>query len=499
MIVPRPLARVRILLLAIFMTLFCIWSLSRAPSSSSSLSGASFANLNGQVQAQAMEGHIRLWNQLQPILISSMPRCDPPLRLGNAPSVRVEESDPDNRPEMLDMLPEEVEAMKNAHTKFLDAIKMMAPRLSYIPNTRGIISTAGGSYLPVLVISLRMLRRTGSELPVEVFLANDDEYEPYICDVVLPSLNARCIVLSHIFDAAPSVMDIEKYQFKLFAMLFSSFEEILFLDADSFPLLKPEILFTSEPFKSRNMVTWPDFWASTISSYYYTIASQPPPEPGSPPRQSGESGEILLSKRTHARTLLLATYYNLWGPNYYYPLLSQGAAGEGDKETFVAAANAVNEPYYQVTEGIVAMGHSKLGGTGFAGSAMVQFDPSEDYALHKSASNTNANTNPQTKASETDQPRPFFIHANFPKFDPATVFEPHEVNPAFDDFGRYTRAWTIPANVIENFGSDVERHYWGEILWTACELEDRFRSWVGKVGVCKGVRRYWNAVFVEKV
>ncbi|KAL4926452.1 alpha-mannosyltransferase [Aspergillus undulatus] len=419
-----------------------------------------------------------------------MPKCDPPLRLGNAPSVRVEESDPDNRPEMLDMLPEEVEEMKNAHTKFLDAIRIVAPRLPYVPSTRGIISTAGGSYLPVLVISLRMLRRTGSELPVEVFLANDDEYEPYICDVVLPSLNARCVVLSHIFDAAPSVVTIEKYQFKLFAMLFSSFEEILFLDADSFPLLKPEALFTNEPFRSKGMVTWPDFWASTVSSYYYTIASKQPPEPGSPPKQSSESGEILISKKSHTKTLLLATYYNLWGPNYYYPLLSQGAAGEGDKETFVAAAEIANEPYYQVSEGIVAMGHSKDRGRGFAGSAMVQFDPSEDYALRNSA-------NPKYTTANDETPRPSFIHANFPKFDPATVFEPHEVNPAFDDDGKYTRAWTIPPNVIEDFGSDVEKHYWGEILWTACELDGRFRSWSGKVGVCAGVKRYWNAVFVD--
>ncbi|KAL4780559.1 mannosyltransferase putative-domain-containing protein [Aspergillus varians] len=479
----RPLARVRVLFLATVLAIFCIWLFVRYPNSSGP--GASLENANSQTEELPLDGHIVFWSQLQPVLISSMPKCDPPLRLGNAPTIRVEESDPDNRPEMLDMLPDEVEEMKNAHTKFVDSMGMMAAHLHYIPNTRGIISTAGGPYLPVLVISLRMLRRTGSELPVEVFLADADEYEPFICDVVLPTLNARCVVLSRIFDAAPKVMEIEKYQFKLFAMLFSSFEEVLFLDADAFPILKPETLFTSEPFKARNMVTWPDFWASTVSSYYYEIASQPAPQPGFRPRQSSESGEVLISKKTHAKTLLLSTYYNLWGPNYYYPLFSQGAAGEGDKETFVAAAIAVNEPYYQVTEGIVAMGHSNAGR--LAGSAMVQFDPAEDYALHNSGEPTET----------SGKPRPFFIHANFPKFDPATVFEPHEVNPAFADDGSYMRAWTIPADVIENFGSDIEKHYWREILWAACELEDKFRSWSGKKGICKGVRKYWNAVFAD--
>lgn len=59
-----------------------------------------------------------------------------------------------------------------------------APTL-HIPGTKGIVSTAGGTY-PILVISLRMLRRTGSTLPIEIFLADEDEYEEYICDVVLP-------------------------------------------------------------------------------------------------------------------------------------------------------------------------------------------------------------------------------------------------------------------------------------------------------------------------
>lgn len=41
---------------------------------------------------------------------------------------------------------------------------------------------------------------------------------------------------------------VEKYQYKLPAMLFFSFKEILFLDADEFPLNNLEILFTSESF-----------------------------------------------------------------------------------------------------------------------------------------------------------------------------------------------------------------------------------------------------------
>ncbi|GKZ22700.1 hypothetical protein AbraCBS73388_008869 [Aspergillus brasiliensis] len=382
------------------------------------------------------------------------------------------------------MLPFDVDTMKNAHSGFVDAINTNPPQLNYTRNTRGLVSTAGGSYLPVLVISLRMLRRTGSKLPVEVFLADEGEYEEHICEVVLPSLNARCVLLSEILDAVPGDMRVEKYQFKLLAMLFSSFEEILFLDADAFPLHSPEMLFVNGPFPSTNMVTWPDFWASTVSSYYYEIASQPYPE--NAVRQSSESGEVLISKKTHMKTLLLSTYYNMWGPDFYYPLLSQGAAGEGDKETFVAAAMTLQEPYYQVSEPICAIGHGTQGG--LAGSAMVQFDPIEDYALTLKGEW-------RVHGSKAPAPRAFFIHANFPKFNPATVFDKQAVNPAFADDGSYTRAWTIPNEVIKAFGTDVEKRFWEEILWTACELEDKFSTWKNKKGICKGVTNYWNAMF----
>ncbi|PLB33566.1 alpha-mannosyltransferase [Aspergillus candidus] len=492
MVLPRSYLRGRVLLA--LLCLVCVglfisrreqtaWVAQTRPAPPGSTGGP----LQQADASHALEGHIAFWRRFQHLLIKYGPKAEPPLRLDKAPSIRFEQAKPDFRPHVLDMLPDDVENMKLAHAGFVKDITSSPPQLQYTPNTRGLVSTAGGAYLPVLVISLRMLRRTGSEMPMEVFLADDEEYEGYICDVVLPSLNARCVVLSHILDAVPMEAEIHKYQFKLFAMMFSSFEEILFLDADAFPLLPPDDLFTHEPFKSSHMVTWPDFWATTISRYYHDIVGQP--NPVQDIRQSSESGELLLSKKTHQKTLLLSTYYNFWGPDYYYPLLSQGASGEGDKETFVAAALALGEPYYQVSEPICAIGHRTKGG--MAGSAMVQFDPTEDFALTR-------NGQWRVRGSKAPSPKAFFIHANYPKFNPATVFDDQDVTPTFADDGSYTRAWTIPEDVIGQFGSDIEKAFWREILWTATELEDKFESWRGKKGISKTTRKYWNAVFADK-
>jgi alpha 1,2-mannosyltransferase len=483
MVIPRYLLRARTLLTALVIASFLTWTFSRWRAETDS---PSFHDGAG-TPLDLTPGHRGFWSTFHGYLEKYAPGTDPIIEYAKAPTEGFKAKDAGPRPEYLAVSQDDVNAMKKAHTGFVGAVTSSPPQLQYIPGTKGVVSTAGGSYLPVLVISLRMLRRTGSTLPVEVFLADEYEYEEYICDVVLPSLNAKCVVLSRILVAAPA--KIEKYQFKPFAMLFSSFEEILFLDADAFPLEQPEEIFNSELFRTRGLLTWPDFWASSVSPIFYEVAGTTAPPMSL--RQSTESGELFVSKKTHLRTLLLATYYNYWGPSHYYPLLSQGAAGEGDKETFLAAATAMGESFYQVSESICALGHRKEGG--LAGSAMAQFNPIEDFA----------NTRQgfwRVRGDEAPAPGVFFIHANFPKFNPATVFDQHEVNPAFNEDGSYTRAWTIPEDVVGRFSAkvDIEKAFWKEILWTACELETRFVSWEGRDNICDQVRHYWRSVFEHK-
>ncbi|KAL9121522.1 MAG: hypothetical protein Q9187_001918 [Circinaria calcarea] len=427
---------------------------------------------------------IDFWRSFQALLSLSKPDCPSPVRNGTAGAVGFEATKELSRPDITFMPDEDVELMRAAHVYFVDSIKANAPKLSYAPGTRGVVTTAGGAYLPVLVISLRMLRRTGSTLPVEVFLSSTSEYEGRVCRDILPSLNARCLIISDILDAVPGSVTIAHYQLKPFAMLFSSFEEILFLDADSFPIHDPEELFTSEPFISHGMVLWPDFWISTASPLYYNISGQPVPPVSR--RQSSETGEIVVSKKSHHQSLLLAAYYNYYGPSHFYILQSQGAPGEGDKETFAAAADALNETYYATSERVRPIGAPKEDG-GTKGSAMVQYDPREDYNLTKQGLWR------VKDLSVAESPRAFFIHANFPKFNPSTIF--HEGGPTKDPNGNDRRAWTVPSETIEALGMDLEMHFWEEIKWTGCELEHAFRSWNERHDICSQVTKYWNSVF----
>ncbi|OJJ51044.1 hypothetical protein ASPZODRAFT_127040 [Penicilliopsis zonata CBS 506.65] len=432
-----------------------------------------------------------LWEALYPLLQENSPQCPPPERQGDAGAVHYDAVTDSPRPDHIALQASDLAKMRTAHQNFVRAINdsttMTKTALSspHTPGTRGIVSTAGGSYLPVFLASLRMLRRSGSTLPVEVYMKDSSEYEASICEEVLPGLDARCLVLA---DVVGRSAKIEHYQLKIFAVLFSSFEEVVWMDADCFPLYTPETLLESEPFLSTGLVTFPDFWASTASPLYFRISDQP--DPPMTLRQASETGAFLVSKKSHFTTLLLAAYYNYYGPTHYFRLLSQGAPGEGDKETFINAASALSQPFYTVSERVQAIGHAKPDGS-LSGSAMMQSDPQQDYAR------TSQDLWRVKNESVTDAPRAFFIHAHYPKFNPAeNVFGyKWETTPTLNSDGSLTRAWTAPEKAIQRFGYDAERAYWEEIMWVACNLQEKIQSWSEDEKVCERVQKYWKAVF----
>lgn len=429
---------------------------------------------------------MNFWEKFNHALTNNDPNCNTPTKTAGISNNGYIADKEIERPDLLEFNDGDIEKLHSAHANFLRQIEEEQIKPVFKPGSRGVVVTTGAKTLPVLVISVRMLRLTGSELPVEVFLGSDADYNAYICETVLPSLNAECKVLDDVVGfSMENQPDLKSYQFKSFAMLFSSFDEFLLLDADAFPVQDPSLIFGSEPYTTNGMITWPDFWGPSQSKHYYYISDQPVPSMSL--RASSETGEVFMRKSTHWRSLLLANYYNYYGPSHYYPLLSQGALGEGDKETFVAATTALNETVYTVSEKVRAIGTPNDGQ--FAGSAMVQFDPREDFDLTSKGiwRTKNQDAAPLIK--------PFFLHANFPKFDPATVFSfDNQVPPGKDPAGRYRRAWTDSKETMTAFGYDVEKSFWKEIMWVACELEDKFVTWKGKHGICKEVKLYYETV-----
>lgn len=441
----------------------------------------------------------------------------------------------------IDISDEEVNSLKGSHAQFRGSLEdfHVEEEVKKLYSGTGIVTVAGGEFFGPSIVGIRMLRQTGSTLPIEVFLADWSEYEPKICEQVYPALNARCIVVTDYVlpdvpeQRVPDLPSITHFQLKALALLLSSFEQILYLDSDSIPLVDPQSeLFSRPPYTHFGFIGWPDFWLGTESPIFYTIAGKGGDFPTDLPRTSSETGQLLVDKRRHLRTLLLATYYNVWGPEYYYPLLSQGGMGQGDKNTFETAAIVLGVPYYRVITPVKSLGRTD--GGQFKGSGMVQFHPTDDYRKYgkKATPSSSASTSVSATTSgiadatptivhtpllssddekrrkrrkrqvaealgnEDPSIRPAFIHANTPKMNAGHLVDEGDLTNK--DSGEAHRLWGSLEEQEKLFGIDLEKKVWTEMMRCGCELENVIYEWEGRKDICGRLKAHWADLFAGK-
>ena len=383
---------------------------------------------------------------------------------------------PAELPDVMAVSDDQLAELKAKHRDARTDFEKMAPYLPLARGTRGIVMTAPDNAFAIMATSLRMLRESGSSLPLEIWFWTRDDHDAHPCEHIFPALDARCMFMCDFLPASmevplPNIRD-SKFLNKIGAVLFSTFEQILFLDNDAFPVTNPDSIFTTAPFTTTGYVLWPDYWAVTSSPRFWDVAATPAPDMLT--RASSESGELLINKATHAPALLLTFYYNVYGDKLFYRLLSQGAPGEGDKETWLAAVRALDLPFYQVAEKPTHAGYHCGARAVPVGS--IQHHPRDDLAITAAGINRAdpaADFIPQAPA-----PRPLFMHANLPKLDPSLLLD---WGAAQDDSfwpdmrrcaagrGDAHRMWGPRRFALARFGWDVEKAVWDALRWTACE------------------------------
>ncbi|ODQ63773.1 nucleotide-diphospho-sugar transferase [Nadsonia fulvescens var. elongata DSM 6958] len=388
---------------------------------------------------------------------------------------------------------DDVFELNRCHQGVVDHLPREYPQHLYKGN--GVVIVAGGKFMPMAIASVKVLRDTGSNLPVEIFLANNEEYEPKICEKILRQLNARCVILPEaIGKGALNKFPLKRYQFKALSLLASSFENVLLMDADNYLLKNPEFIFEQDPFSSKGYVFWSDYWRRATSPYYYQVAGVqlgPRVRNGDPsdkaketppaadlehaiPDPSCESGQLLVSKRMHYKAIILSVYYNLFGPDIYYPLLSQGSSGEGDKETFIAGPVFFQEPFYQVSQFIWTLGF--VDSSGFHGTAMSQYDPVEDYAYAVLKTRKEVST-------------PLFVHNHMPKLNP-----PENVKNGdfFNKDGERVRILGDRKGSKDSIPVDLELLMWQAAQFMVCEMKAVPNAWADEkeniASVCDEVK-----------
>lgn len=185
---------------------------------------------------------------------------------------------------------------------------------------RGIVLTAGDDQAPFLLTTIPTFRKLGCDLPIEVmYLGDSDLSEDYRAD-----LEALDGVITR--DIAQMVNDegwkLAGWAAKPFAILFSSFREVIFIDADSLFFKNPEVLFDDPGYQKTGALFFRDrlIMPENKKRWLQQILPKPISRQVKQSRfwtgDSGhmqESGVIVVDKSRHFLALLMVTRMN--GPD----------------------------------------------------------------------------------------------------------------------------------------------------------------------------------------
>jgi hypothetical protein len=206
----------------------------------------------------------------------------------------------------------------------------------------GIVTCAGGiKYFPSAWVCIKMLRRLGCTLPIELWHLGPQEVNDWMRELLGP-LGVRCIDANLVRNQNP-VRILNGWELKPFAIIHSRFREVLFLDADNVPVQDPTFLFQTQEYLEHGAIFWPDFsrlsqrrqiWRLTGVSY------RDEPE--------FESGQIVVDKSRCEDALALTMWFNEHSDYWYRHI-------HGDKETFHLAWRKLNKPYAMPHRGIEAI------------------------------------------------------------------------------------------------------------------------------------------------
>lgn len=190
-------------------------------------------------------------------------------------------------------------------------------KTSFARGGRGIVLTAGDMQAPFLLTTIASFRKLGCQLPIEVmYLGDSDLSEDFRADLEgIPGVITR--------DIAPMVSDegwkLAGWAAKPFAMLLSSFREVIFIDADSAFFRNPEELFDDPGYKKTGALFFKDrlILPENKKRWLQQILPQPMSRNVRQSRlwtgESGhmqESGVVVVDKWRHFVAMLFVTLLN---------------------------------------------------------------------------------------------------------------------------------------------------------------------------------------------
>ncbi len=169
---------------------------------------------------------------------------------------------------------------------------------------KGIVIAAGGSYWSSAYVTVRMIRNVGCTLPIQIWYLGGRGERDQRYETLLAPFGVTCIDADD-HPARPSRRVVNGFEVKLFAVMNCPFEEVLFLDADSYPCEDPTILFDQPGYREVGGIYWPDMPETDAWTKWNFWGVEP-----FPPSCGWETGQYVVNKRQAWQQLTLAEWYD---------------------------------------------------------------------------------------------------------------------------------------------------------------------------------------------
>lgn len=226
--------------------------------------------------------------------------------------------------------------MTNASRKCLAAPELKSPDF---PPGCGIVICAGGiKYFTCAWITVKMLRKLGCRLPIELWHLGPEEMTEQM-RALAGHLDVTCVDAHEVRKRHPA-RRLHGWELKCYAILRSRFREVLLMDADNVPARNPRYLFNTPEYKETGAVFWPDIGSMGPEKEIWKITGV-----SYDGKRDFESGQILVDKKRCWKALNLAMHYNEHSDFYYQYIY-------GDKDTFRFAFLKTGTPFSMPERGI---------------------------------------------------------------------------------------------------------------------------------------------------
>lgn len=218
---------------------------------------------------------------------------------------------------------------------------------------RGAVVCGGGKYFTSAYVVCRVLRHVGWAHPIQLWHLPGETLLPWQ-EKALEALDVEPVDAGDVAKRHP-LRILAGWELKPFAVLHAPFEEVLYLDADSYPMRDPDYLFDLDGYQATGAIFTPDSGRFDLKDTQWRFF-------GVTPRHewSFESGQFVVDKSRWWQALRLALHWCEWSDLTFRVIY-------GDKDTFHIAARKLGLDY--------AMSARRPGGGRWG---LLQHDPNGD-------------------------------------------------------------------------------------------------------------------------